>query len=247
MAAAARLPHGGARVYVLTMLRLIRAVALCCLALLALLWAFAWATRAPEESLAEAIARRFGTVFGGVPSATSGLGLPQGLSLGGPFTLVDQSGQTVTDQNFAGRWRLVYFGYAFCPDVCPTELGVMAAAVDLLGPQGDQVVPLFITIDPARDTPAALADYVTRFHPRLVGLTGSPEQVADVARKYRVYFAKAENRDMTTYLMDHSSFIYLVGPDGRVRELFRPGTAPETIAAALRRSLDATPPTRRVG
>jgi len=224
------------------MLRLVRTIALLCLALLGLLWAVAWATRAPEESLAEAMARRFGSIFGSAPSTVSGLGLPQGLSLGGAFTLVDQTGRTVTDQDFAGRWRLVYFGYTYCPDVCPTELGVMAAAVDLLGPQGGGVVPVFITIDPARDTPAALADYVSRFHPDLLGLTGSSEQVADVARKYRVYFTKSENRDVTSYLMDHSSFIYLVGPDGRVRELFRPGTAPEDIAAALRRRLGVASP-----
>jgi len=221
------------------MLRLLRTASLVCLFLVGLIWALAWLTRGPDETMGEAAARRFGTIFGTAPPSLSTLTLPQGLSLGGPFTLTDQTGRPVTEKDFAGRWQLVYFGYAFCPDVCPTELGNMVAALDSLGPKADGVVPLFITIDPARDTPAALADYVGRFHPRLIGLTGSPEQVADVARKYRVYFAKSENRDMREYLMDHSSFIYLVGPDGLVRELFRPGTSPDAIAAALLRRLGA--------
>jgi protein SCO1/2 len=167
-----------------------------------------------------------------VPAA-GGIQLPQGMSLGGPFTLTDQNGRTVTERDYAGRWTLVYFGYSFCPDVCPTELGTMAAAIDAMGPAGEQVVPMLISVDPQRDTPAHLADYVSRFHPRLQGLTGTPEQVAEVARRYRVYYAKVQRADTTDYLMDHSSFIYLVGPDARVRTLFRPETKPEDIAAAI--------------
>jgi protein SCO1/2 len=216
------------------MLRIVRAVALLLIAVLGAVWAYAWATRAPGESLADAMASRFATVFGGGGApALGGLSLPQGLSLGGPFTLVDQAGRTVSEKDFAGRWMLVYFGYAYCPDVCPTELGVMAHAMDLLGARADRVVPVFITVDPARDTPAALADYVGRFHPRMQGLTGTPDQVAAAARQYRVYFSKVENRDTTGYLMDHSSFIYLVGPDGKVRALFRPEMKPEDIAGAV--------------
>jgi cytochrome oxidase Cu insertion factor (SCO1/SenC/PrrC family) len=128
---------------------------------------------------------------------------------------------------------LVYFGYSFCPDVCPTELGTMAAALDALGAASERVVPLFISVDPQRDTPELLADYVSRFHPRMQGLTGTPEQVAEIARRYRVYYARAQRPDMTDYLMDHSSFIYLVGPDGRVRTLFRPEMRPEDIATAI--------------
>ena len=159
--------------------------------------------------------------------------LPQGLTLGGPFTLVDETGSTVTERDFADGWMLIYFGFTYCPDICPTELGTMAAALDALGAAGERVVPILITIDPQRDTPAALADYVSRFHPRMRGLTGTPEQIADVARRYRVYYAKARRADAGDYLMDHSSFIYLVGPDGRVRTLFRPDTAPEAMAAAI--------------
>jgi protein SCO1/2 len=217
------------------MLRLIRLAALLLILALGGAWAYAWVNRAPGEGLADAFVNRIAALFGdAVPvSAMGGVSLPQGLALGGPFTLVDQAGRTVTERDYSGQWMLVYFGYSYCPDVCPTELGVMTTALDQLGPQGAQVVPVFITVDPQRDTPEHLADYVSRFHPRLQGLTGTPEQVAEAARRYRVYFAKVQRPEMTDYLMDHSSFVYLVGPDGRVRSLFRPDTAPEAMAAAV--------------
>lgn len=217
------------------MLRTVRFLAVLLVALLGGVWAYAWVTRAPGEGLGEAFAARLGLIFGGqmpVPGA-GGVQLPQGMALGGTFSLVNQAGQPVTERDYAGRWMLVYFGYSYCPDVCPTELGTMAAALDAMGAAGEGVTPVFITVDPQRDTPAALADYVSRFHPRLQGLTGTPEQIAEVARRYRVYYARAQRPDMTDYLMDHSSFIYLVGPDGRVRSLFRPEMRPEDIAAAV--------------
>jgi protein SCO1/2 len=108
-----------------------------------------------------------------------------------------------------------------------------------MGPAAERVTPVFISIDPERDTPEAMADYVSRFHPRMVGLTGSAEQVAQAARAYRVYYAKVQPRDTTAYLMDHSSFIYFVGPDSRVRSLFRPESTPEAIAAAVSAQLRA--------
>ncbi len=219
------------------MLRAIRLFALVLVLLFGGLWAYAWVTRAPGEGLAEAFATRIAGLLGGempVPSAGGGIQLAPGLALGGPFALLDERGQGVTQQDFAGRWMLLYFGYSFCPDVCPTELGVMAAAVDALPEAAaGQVVPVFISVDPERDTPQHLAGYVAAFHPRLRGLTGTPEQVAEAARRYRVYYAKVQRPDVTDYLMDHSSFIYLVGPDGAVRTLFRPGTTPEAIAAAV--------------
>lgn len=217
------------------MLRLVRILALFLLVLLGGAWAFAWITRAPGEGMAEALASRLALLFGnGMPAPSSGgVQLPQGVALGGPFSLVDQTGKPVTEHDFAGRWMLIYFGYTYCPDVCPTELGTMAAALDVMGDRAASVVPVFITVDPQRDTPAQLADYVSRFHPRMQGLTGTPEQVAEAARRYRVYFARARQGDTTEYLMDHSSFIYLAGPDGRVRTLFRPGATPEQIAAAV--------------
>ncbi|WP_137123660.1 SCO family protein [Roseomonas sp. HF4] len=226
------------------MLRAIRLAALALVLLLGTVWGFAWFGRAPGESLADAFLRRVAGLTGltgldmPAPSA-GGVQLAQGVSLGGPFTLVDHTGRTVTERDFAGRALLVYFGFTYCPDVCPTELGTIAAALDAMGQGADRVTPVFITVDPERDTPEAMADYVSRFHPRLVGLTGTADQIAQAARAYRVYYAKVRPRDSTDYLMDHSSFIYLVGPDGRVRSLFRPETSPEAIASATTAQLRA--------
>ncbi|WP_424812505.1 SCO family protein [Roseococcus sp. YIM B11640] len=219
------------------MLRVIRISALLLLALVVGVWGYAWTTRGPDETLGEAFASRLAGIFGqelAVPSAGGGgMQLPGGITLGGAFELTNQEGRAVTDRDFAGRWMLVYFGFTYCPDVCPTELGTIASALDAMGADGEQVTPVLISIDPERDTPAALADYVGRFHPRMQGLTGTPEQVAAVARRYRVYYSKVQRPEMTTYLMDHSSFIYLVGPDGRVRSMFRPETSPEAMASAV--------------
>jgi protein SCO1/2 len=223
------------------MIRTIRIVAVLLVLLLGGVWAVAWVGRAPGESVADAFLRRVAMLTGGEMPAPSlgGIQLAQGVSLGGPFSLVDHTGRAVTERDFAGRALLVYFGFTYCPDVCPTELGTIAAAIDAMGPAGERVTPVLVTIDPERDTPAALADYVARFHPRMVGLTGSAEQIAQAARAYRVYYAKVRPRDSSDYLMDHSSFIYFVGPDGRVRSLFRPETAPEAIAAAVSAQLRA--------
>ena len=166
-----------------------------------------------------------------------GLSVNTGIAVGGPFALVDTGGRTVTEATYRGRWMLVYFGYTFCPDVCPTELQTMANALDALGPDAAKIAPIFITIDPARDTPATLAGYVKLFDDRLIGLTGTDAQIAAVARAYRVYFARAERKDTTQYLMDHSSFLYLMGPDGNLRALYRPGTSVQELSSALRTRL----------
>lgn len=155
-------------------------------------------------------------------------------NIGGPFTLVDHTGSTVTEQDFRGKWMLVYFGYTFCPDVCPTELGAMAAALDILGDDGAQVVPVLISIDPARDTPEVLAEYVPLFHERLVGLTGTEEQVRAAAKAYRVFYRRFEDPNFESYLMDHSSFVYLVDPEGEVVAMFRYGTEPDEMARLIR-------------
>jgi protein SCO1/2 len=221
------------------MLKVIRLLSLLLIVALGGVWTMAWLGRADGESLGDSFARRLAAITGqgaAVPSA-GGVQLPQGMVLGGPFSLMDQDRRPVTEASFGGRFLLVYFGYAYCPDVCPTELGIVASAMDELGPLADRVTPVFISVDPDRDTPEFLADYVSRFHPRMIGLTGTAEQVAAAARAYRVYYAKVNRPDMTQYLMDHSSFIYLVGPDGRVRALFRPETAPEAIAQAVRGQL----------
>jgi protein SCO1/2 len=172
---------------------------------------------------------------GGIDVARLGSsGISASVSVGGPFSLTDDQGHAVTDQTYRGRWMLVYFGYTYCPDVCPTELQTIAAALDKLGPEAKSVAPLFITVDPDRDTPAALANYVKLFDDRIVGLSGTAEQIAAVARAYRVYYAKVTPKDSTSYLMDHSSFVYLVGPDGKLRALFRPGQSAQELADAIR-------------
>jgi protein SCO1 len=157
--------------------------------------------------------------------------------VGGPFALIDGEGRERSDGEFRGQYLLVYFGFTFCPDVCPTELQAISVALDALGPLADKVQPLFITIDPGRDTPAAMKDYVANFHPRLIGLTGSAEQIAKAAKAYRVYYRRNDARDASQYLMDHSSIVYLMGPDGRYLAHFGPNTKPETMAATLRKHL----------
>jgi len=157
--------------------------------------------------------------------------------IGGPFSLTDQNGQPVTDQTYAGHFRLIYFGYTFCPDACPTELQVMAQAVDLLGSDAAKVQPIFITVDPARDTSKQLAGYVPLFDKRLVGLTGTPQQIAQVAREYKVYYAKADaaNGDPNAYAMNHSSFVYLMAPDGKFLTVFSSDTDADKMAQEIKR------------
>jgi protein SCO1/2 len=158
-------------------------------------------------------------------------------SVGGPFSLIDQHGKTVTDQSLHGQYLLIYFGYTFCPDVCPTELQAMSQAVDALGPDGEKVTPVFITVDPARDTVEQLAAYAPHFHPRLVALTGTEPQIAAAAKAYRVYYKRAEDAGSSDYLMDHSSIIYLMGPDGAFLTHFSFGTEPEKMAEGMRKYL----------
>jgi protein SCO1/2 len=158
-------------------------------------------------------------------------------AIGGPFELVDQTGKTVTDADFKGKLMLVYFGYTYCPDACPTALGVMAAAIGKLDVAGERVAPILISIDPERDTPAALKDYVGNFHPRLVGLTGSAEQVAKAAKAYRAFYQKQPGASGADYLMDHSTLIYLMGADGQLLTFFGPQVTPDEVAEALRKYL----------
>jgi len=161
---------------------------------------------------------------------------PGGITaIGGPFTLVDQNGATRTDKDFRGRLMLIYFGYTFCPDVCPTALQVMTVALEELGEKAKAVQPILVTIDPARDTPAHLKSYVANFYPGMIGLTGSEAQVRAAAKAYRVYFRKAgEGGD---YLMDHSSIIYLMDREGRYLTHFTHNTPSETMAAEIAKRL----------
>jgi cytochrome oxidase Cu insertion factor (SCO1/SenC/PrrC family) len=160
--------------------------------------------------------------------------------VGGPFSLIDHTGKRVTDKDFRGHTLLVMFGFTFCPDVCPTELQLVSAALDKLGVKASDVVPLFITVDPERDTPAQLAMYVKSFHPRLVGLTGTPQEIAAVAKEYRVYYKKVPDPKSTAgYTMDHSALIYVMGPDGSYQTHFTPGVSVETLAGGLGKLLQA--------
>lgn len=159
------------------------------------------------------------------------------IELGGPFKMVDHTGREVSEADFRGRPMLLYFGFTYCPDVCPTELGGMAAAVAELGDEGDAVQPVFVTVDPERDTPEQMAGYVGLFHPRMVGLTGSADQVAAMARAWRIYYAKAQDPQASEYTMDHSGFVYLMGADGQLVSIFQPGTAPEVMARVMRETV----------
>ena len=158
--------------------------------------------------------------------------------VGGPFTLTDQSGKTVTDADFRGKYLLVYFGFTNCPDVCPTGLQVIAQVLDQLGPKADRITPVFISLDPERDTPQALAEYVKAFHPKLIGVTGSLDQVADVARAYRVYFKKVKDDKSTAgYTLDHTSIIYVMDPKGEFVAHFTHATAVDAIVSRLQKML----------
>ena len=159
-----------------------------------------------------------------------------GPTVGGPFALENGSGQTVTDRDFRGKYMLVYFGYTFCPDVCPTTLNAVADALDRLGPQADALRPVFVTVDPRRDTPAAMKRYTAAFTPRLIGLTGTPEQIAKVAKEYRVYYAEHRTGPgPNDYSMDHSSVLYLMGPDGKFVAPLRADESGEELATELRK------------
>lgn len=153
-------------------------------------------------------------------------------ALGGPFTLTDQAGHRRSDADYRGRYVLLYFGYTNCPDVCPTTLTQMEDALARLGPKARRIVPVFVTIDPARDTPKVLAGYLHAFGPAFVGLSGSAAETARIAKEYRVYYAKHELAG-GTYAMDHSGEVYLLGPDGQLVTFYDPPLDPAAWAKDL--------------
>lgn len=152
-----------------------------------------------------------------------------GGSIGGPFELVDGNGRTVTDKDIIVKPSLVYFGYTFCPDVCPFDVARNVAAVDILKEQGIEVAPIFVTIDPGRDTFDVVNEYAEAYHPDMIGLTGTPEQVKEAADAYRVYFNKHDS-DNNDYLVDHSTFTYLMFPENEFADYFRRSTSAEDMA-----------------
>jgi len=155
-----------------------------------------------------------------------------GGDIGGPFTLVNTAGQTVTDADVLTKPALVYFGYTFCPDVCPFDMARNAEAVDILAARGIEVTPVFISIDPERDTPEALADYAWNMHPQLVALTGSAEQVKAASQAYKTYYRKQDSED-EFYLMDHSTFTYLMLPGTGFVDFFRREITSEQMAESV--------------
>ncbi len=150
-------------------------------------------------------------------------------AIGGPFELVDHTGRTVTDADFADKPTLIYFGYTFCPDVCPLDTARNAEAIDLLDEKGHEVTPVFISVDHERDTQEALAEFVRFMHPRMVGLTGSEEQIRAAAQAYRMYYAVQETDD-DFYLIDHSTFSYLMLPEHGFVDIIRRDQTPEQVA-----------------
>lgn len=165
-------------------------------------------------------------------TVTASSGKPK---VGGPFELVDHTGKTVTNADYDGKYLLMFFGFTFCPDVCPTELQVITGALEELGPTADKIQPLFVTIDPERDTPEAMAQYVAHFYPSFVGLSGSSEQIAQIAKAYRVYYKRVEDpTSAAEYTMDHSAVVYLMGPDGSFVKHYGGATSPEAMAKSLK-------------
>lgn len=162
--------------------------------------------------------------------------------IGGAFTLKDQTGRTRTDADFRGQLMLVYFGFTYCPDICPADLQEIGLAMKALGEQAADVQPLFVTLDPQRDTAEHLAQYVPLFHPRLLGLTGSIEDVTKAADAYRVYFKRVSTGpNADDYTIDHSAFIYLMDRDGKYLEFFPPGTDAEKIVGMIKPYLNGKP------
>src|SRR4051812_5300741 len=156
-------------------------------------------------------------------------------AIGGPFQLTDQNGKPRSDAEFRGKLMLVEFGYTFCPDVCPLGLQLFADVLDQLGPDADKVQAVFITVDPARDTPEVLRPYIDHFSPKIIGLTGSEADIANVAREYRVYHKLgADHATNPNYLVDHSAILYLMGRDGRFLTHFTHETPPERVVATIR-------------
>jgi cytochrome oxidase Cu insertion factor (SCO1/SenC/PrrC family) len=156
--------------------------------------------------------------------------------IGGPFTLTDHTGRSRSDSEFRGRLMVVYFGYTFCPDVCPADLQAITQALNALGPLASQVQPIFITIDPERDT-KVLAEYVSAFHPSLIGLTGSPAEIRQVANAYKAYYTKIGDERTEAYSIDHAGVIYLMGRNGEYLGFMPPQTSPERLTDILRTHL----------
>jgi protein SCO1/2 len=163
----------------------------------------------------------------------------EGARIGGPFNLTDQNGAPFAERQLAGKYRIMYFGYTFCPDVCPVDVQNLAAGLHVLESEdaalAAKIVPVFVSVDPARDTPAVLKQFVGNFHPRMIGLTGSANAIAAVAKEYAIYYKKGDAQPGGGYMMDHSRVAYLMGPDGKPIALLPQDGTPQAIAAELKK------------
>jgi protein SCO1/2 len=160
-------------------------------------------------------------------------GAQNGAAVGGPFSLIDQNGAPKSDKDFRGKVMLVYFGYTYCPDACPTTLQAISGMLDLLGNQAGKVQPIFISVDPARDTPDQLKAYAGNFHPGIIYLTGSSDELKKDESEYRIYVAKVPQAGSDDYLIDHSSIIYVMGTDGRYLAEMPAGLPPKVMASTV--------------
>ena len=159
--------------------------------------------------------------------------------VGGPFTMLNQKGETVTEKSFEGHYTLYFFGFTFCEDVCPAEMQVVSGALKELGPDAAKIIPVFVSVDPERDTPKVIGDYVANFDPRFIGLTGTPEQLAVMAKAFHVYYKKVpDEKNAQNYEMDHPSILYLMGPDGKFAKHFPYSTDAKNLALELKKVLE---------
>lgn len=168
-----------------------------------------------------------------IPSPQPQMTIARTGAIGGPFSLIASDGRTVTDETYRGKWMLIYFGYTSCPDACPTALNNMGVALDRLGSEAAKLQPIFITVDPKRDTREALAEYLKSFDPRIVALTGTEEQLAGLIKRYHLYVSRQPASD-GHYLVDHSSYFYLMDPDGKFVNILHDDLSGENMVARLR-------------
>ncbi len=159
-------------------------------------------------------------------------------AFGGPFTLTNHLGQNVTDKDYTGKYRLIYFGFTFCPAICPTELSKMTSVMNDLGDRSKEIQPLFMTVDPERDTVEKMKNYVSLFHSSLIGLTGTSDQIKSVLKDYKIYAAKVDDPSLSEYTMDHSSFIYFIAPDDRLLHIFRINDSADVMTAKIMQWMD---------
>lgn len=159
------------------------------------------------------------------------------LTFGGPFTLLDHTGRSVTEKDFLGRYQLLFFGFTSCPAICPTTLQTVTVALSELGSDADRVQPMFITVDPANDTPQMMAAYVKHFDKRIVGLTGTPEQVASVAKAWHIHYRRVRDKDGSEQI-EHTAALFLMGPDGKYLEHIPPDVSPQKMAQLIRTRLE---------